>query len=85
MYSRNIIKIREKRINELRNFLLSKKLSGRDCYLQEIVNETKLPRGTVDRYLKKYLINEIQIYYEGPLKKIRYIGNQEKNKNISSY
>lgn len=63
---------REKRINELRILLKQKLNSGRDYFIQELVNDTDIPRSTVERYLYEYLNEEVEIYYEGPLKKIRY-------------
>lgn len=65
---------REKRINELRLLLKQKLNSGRDYFIQELVNDTDIPRSTVERYLYEYLNDEVEIYYEGPLKKIRYKG-----------
>lgn len=65
--------IREKRLTLLKKLIKQRTESGRDYFLQELANETKIPRGTIDRYLINNLKDCVIIYYDGPLKKIKYI------------
>ena len=63
-----------KGVSAIKTISKQKLNSGRDYFIQELVNDTDIPRSTVERYLYEYLNDEVEIYYEGPLKKIRYKG-----------
>lgn len=76
---RKQFELRNERINYIRNLLKEKTNSGKDYFIQELVNETRIPRSTVERYLYEYLEKEIEIYYEGPLKKIKYVGKEKES------
>jgi hypothetical protein len=65
---------REKRINMLRDYLKKEAQNGSSPFIQKIVEDTKLPRSTVERYLSEYLLDEIESFNEGNLRKIKYIG-----------
>ena len=71
---RKQFELRNERIEYIRNLLRERTKSGKDYFIQELVNETRIPRSTVERYLYEYLEKEIEIYYEGPLKKIKFVG-----------
>ncbi len=74
---RKQFELRNERIDYIRNLLRERTKSGKDYFIQELVNETRIPRSTVERYLYEYLDKEIEIYYEGPLKKIKYVGKEK--------
>lgn len=73
MQTRNRAKIREKRIEQIRELLIEGSKVGKDYFIQDLANITKIPRGSVDRYLNSYFKDEIEFYVEGRIKKIKYL------------
>ena len=58
---RKQFELRNERIEYIRNLLKERTKSGKDYFIQELVNETRIPRSTVERYLYEYLEKEIEI------------------------